>query len=146
MFKSKASTKNSSLTLICCGWLQAVWLQSLLLEGRHPESNQSIIPSWIIQDVVRPQLPSSPFPDWPEMSSPMYGFGQWVYTYRGHSIIGHYGAHVGQKFFFFRLPGEKIGVAVMANDEQLGYEFCAAAVWRIFDELLGMEAVDFKTR
>jgi hypothetical protein len=39
-----------------------------------------------------------------------------------------------------------IGVAVMCNDDEFGDMFNEVAKWRIIDDLLGLDPVDFKTR
>lgn len=67
--------------------LQATWLKVLLLQGRSPSSNASVIPSSIISTAAKPYaIPHAPFTDWSEydlISPKTYGLAQEMYTYRG---------------------------------------------------------------
>lgn len=121
-------------------------MKTLLLNGRNPETDQQVIPQSILEDTVKPQIQMKSKSDDPEMTVPMYGLAQWTYKYRGFDVVEHTGAMPGQKSLIMRLPGKMIGVAIMVNDQQLGKLFNEVAKWRIIDDLLGLEPIDFKTR
>jgi hypothetical protein len=75
-----------------------------------------------------------------------YGFGQKMYTYRGHHVIEHGGADPGQMSQVARVPGAGIGVVVMVNDHEFGTGFHQVVQRMILDQLLGLEPVDWATR
>lgn len=95
---------------------------------------------------MKPHVAMKTKPEDPEMSSQMYGLGQEIYIYRGHQVIDHPGRAPGQKSYIIRLPDKMIGVAVMCNDDESGDMFNEVAKWRIIDDLLGLDPIDFKTR
>lgn len=125
---------------------QVIWLKMLLLNGRNPETDEQVISQSILEDTVKPQIKMKSKSDDPEMTVPMYGLAQWTYKYRGFDVVEYTGAMPGQKSLIVRLPGKMIGVAIMVNDQQLGKLFNEVAKWRIVDDLLGLEPIDFKTR
>jgi hypothetical protein len=118
----------------------------MLLNGEHPDTQKQIIPSWIFQDAIKPQVSIVPQPEDPEITKAFYGLAQMTSTYRVHKIIYHPGGMPGQRSAIIRLPDEMVGVAIMCNDDDLGDMFNEVAKWRIIDDLLGLDPVDFKTR
>ena len=125
---------------------QAIWLQTLLLDGRHPETDQSIIASSIIQDVREARVADTFIATEPETSASYYGMAQRTYTYRDHEVVEHGGQAIGQKSQIIRVLNEMVGVAVMVNDEQLGDTCVEVIKWMILDELLGLDPIDWRTR
>jgi hypothetical protein len=126
--------------------LQVIWLKTLLLNGRNPETDEQVIPQSILEDTVKPQIQMKSKSDDPEITVPMYGLAQWTYKYKGFDVVEHTGAMPGQKSLIMRLPEKMIGVAIMVNDQQLGKLLNEVAKWRIVDDLLALEPIDFKTR
>lgn len=87
----------------------------------------------------------------PELGVTTYGQGQVISTYRGHRVVYHLGNLSGNHSVVMRLPDHDIGVAVMANGgyeagayETRGVRFQVA--WRVLDDLLNLEPVDWKAR
>jgi hypothetical protein len=126
--------------------LQTVWLQTLLAMGSSPSTGEQVIPASIIEATIQPRLASMINPTDPETTVPYYGLAQSIYNYRGHRVIEHGGDVPGQKSQVIRLPDQLIGLAIMVNDEQLGDLYHAVAKWRIIDQLLGLEPIDFRSR
>lgn len=65
---------------------QAIWVHTLLLDGRHPETNETIIPKAAIDHITTGftiQPARAPYPDF---SAGMYGHGQMMHTYQGHQV------------------------------------------------------------
>lgn len=66
--------------------LQAVWLQTLLLNGRNPHTNATVIPDEVIQQVSQGITVISGRAPYPELSPQVYGAGQHGYSYQGHEV------------------------------------------------------------
>ena len=67
-------------------FLQATWLQVLILEGRDPVSDEQVIPSRAIQRAAQGVAVMAGHGSHPELSPKVYGAGQWVYSYRGYEV------------------------------------------------------------
>ncbi|KAJ9091787.1 hypothetical protein QFC21_007090 [Naganishia friedmannii] len=134
--------------VITSGKDMATWLKVLLLEGRSPTTNISVIPASAINACTKPYTaPPQPNPPNSDLLSPQtYGMGQSMYSYRGHNVIDHGGADPGMMSQIMRIPGDGLGVAVMVNDDAFGTMFTDAVRWRIVDHLLGLEPVNWRTR
>ncbi|KAJ8081127.1 hypothetical protein PM082_017969 [Marasmius tenuissimus] len=129
----------------------ATWLQSLLLLGEIPGSNETVIPSEVIEMTASGITPVSGGIPWPPaaqalVDSPMvYGGGQLISTYRGHRIVEHDGHVPGGQSRIARLPFENIGVALLMNDEDIGGDLNLIIQYRLLDEALGLEPFDWET-
>ncbi|KAJ7178172.1 beta-lactamase/transpeptidase-like protein [Mycena filopes] len=124
----------------------ATWLQTLLEEGRHPVSGETIIPEQVIRRVSSGITVAAPVAPFPEGSPVVYGGGQFRGTYRGFEYIEHGGSVTGFKSQITRIPTRNFGVAVLSNDESFGTEIVEATKFRIIDEFLGLEAIDWSER
>lgn len=62
------------------------WLQTLLLMGRHPVTNEQIIPETAILKAAEGVSVPTPFPEDPSVSPMLYGLGQVSYSYQGHYV------------------------------------------------------------
>jgi CubicO group peptidase (beta-lactamase class C family) len=79
----------------------------------------------------------------PESTRYAYGLGWLVGQYRGHRIVEHNGGVDGFLADCMMLPDDGIGVVVLTNF----WSFIGPAIaYRAFDELLGLEPVDWSTR
>lgn len=65
---------------------QSRWLQVLLLWGRDPDTNQSVIPEDVVKETAKGQTISVPSSEYPEYSPFVYGLGQQSYTYQGRQV------------------------------------------------------------
>ena len=82
----------------------------------------------------------------PELGIQTYGFGQMQWTYRGHHIIGHTGSIPGQKSILIRLVDDDFGVMLATNEEVFGISAVYSIPYRILDDYLGLEPIDWDTR
>ncbi|KAJ6588140.1 beta-lactamase/transpeptidase-like protein [Mycena capillaripes] len=114
----------------------AIWLQTLLSEGRHPVSGETVIPQEVIRRIAAGITVARPAAQFPELSPIVYGGGQSRGTYRGF----------GFKSQITRIPNQNFGVAVLSNDEPFGTEIIEAIKFRIIDEILNLEAIDWSAR
>ncbi|KAJ7639711.1 beta-lactamase/transpeptidase-like protein [Mycena polygramma] len=124
----------------------AIWLQALLLEGQHPVSGNTVIPTEVIRKVAAGITVASPVAQFPELSPMVYGGGQARGTYRGFGFIEHGGSVLGFKSQVTRIPDQNFGVAVLSNDEAFGTQIVEAIKFRIMDEVLNLEPIDWSAR
>lgn len=124
----------------------AVWLQTLLLEGVKPGTNESIIPADVVQKAAAGITVVSGESGLPELSPTVYGGGQVRGTYRGHEIIEHDGSVPGFNAIVSRLPFDNLGIAVLTNDDLFGSVIHEVIKFRLMDDALGLERVDWSAR
>ncbi|KAF7305423.1 Beta-lactamase class penicillin binding protein [Mycena chlorophos] len=124
----------------------AIWLQMLIGEGQHPVTKESVIPAEHIQRVASGVTVSVPVASYPELSPIVYGGAQSRGTYRGFEYIEHGGSVEGFKSQITRLPSKGFGVAVLSNDDSLGFEIAETVKFRLIDEFLGLEPIDWVAR
>ncbi|KAF8316077.1 beta-lactamase/transpeptidase-like protein [Clavulina sp. PMI_390] len=127
----------------------ATWLQTLLLEGKHPlPPHDQIIPSALVKRLARGVTPMSsslalPYPD---VSIKSYGGGgQWMYAYQGTNIVEHNGGWFGWLSLFSRAPREGLGIAVLTNWDE-GAHVMEAIKYRLYERALGLNSVDWSAR
>jgi hypothetical protein len=120
----------------------------LLLEGRSPRTNETIVPSSVIQATRTPYtiFPETGTPQRPYIDAKTYGLGQLIYDYRHHELIEHWGAVPGQMSRILRVPGKGLGLVVMANDNEFGVTFIKVVQHMLLDHLLGLAPLDWKKR
>lgn len=139
-------------------------------------TGKQILPPSVLKAIYTPRSVTAPgsMPgfglnkEWPEVSTGMYGLGQWTYHYRGHKVcvlldpgilwpviipsLTSIDMRVPVRFPGFRsavvhLPDDGFGVAILANDDTLGgLAAWVALKFRIVDELLGLNTIDWKSR
>lgn len=126
---------------------QATWLKMLLLNGRSPTTNETIVPPSIITATRTPHIIlSEPTVQDPYISGKTYCLGQCLYTYRGIRVMDHFGSIPGQMSQVLRVPEAGLGVVVMANDNEFGSTFTEMVGYMVLDQVLGLEPVDWKAR
>ncbi|ESK87477.1 beta-lactamase [Moniliophthora roreri MCA 2997] len=132
----------------------AVFLQTLLLNGQNPSTGETIIPAGVIDAVTTGITVAEDMniikalgpPEVKSLFSPtVYGAGQTTSTYRGHVVIQHGGDVPGFHSQVSRLPYDKLGVAVLLNDNEFGAYMRDVLVYGIIDRALGLEPVDLTT-
>ncbi|KAJ9118534.1 hypothetical protein QFC22_003753 [Naganishia vaughanmartiniae] len=126
----------------------APWLKMLLLGGRSPQTNETVVPLAAIEKTSTAYTVAHQNHEWdfPESGKITYGMAQQMSMYRGHRLIEHTGTIPGQSSRVVRIPGSNIGIAVMANDYEFGFHFVMAASYRIIDHMLGMEPINWERR
>lgn len=85
-------------------------------------------------------------PHYPYVGRKSYGLGQFIYDYRGHRVVDHYGAVPGQMSRVLRVMEKGLGIVVMANDNEYGLRFTEIVQYMILDHVLGLKALDWKAR
>ncbi|KAJ7581524.1 beta-lactamase/transpeptidase-like protein [Mycena floridula] len=126
----------------------SIWVSMLLNNGSHPDTNETIVPSEVIQHVATGVTVSQGRAQYPEFSPKVYGCGQWRYTYQGHEIIEHGGSNPGYKVVLSqvtRFPNDGVGVIVLSNDEN-GASLVETVRWRLSEDILGLERIDWESR
>ncbi|KAG5649688.1 hypothetical protein H0H81_002495 [Sphagnurus paluster] len=132
------------------------WLSTLLNDGVVPHSNKTLIPIEVLARLETGVAVSEGKASYPELSPKVYGPAQWRYSYRGHEIVEHGGNNPGFKTQVARLPNlagkiprfpnaTGLGVAVFSNDAD-GSAVLESVKWRIVDDLLGLETIDWYSR
>ncbi|KAI5886361.1 beta-lactamase/transpeptidase-like protein [Schizophyllum commune H4-8] len=119
---------------------------SLLLEGRNPRTNASVIPADVIRKVASGITVDTGAAPYPELGPVVYGGGQMRSTYRGHEYIEHGGSVPGYRTQIIRFPNEKFGLAVLVNDDTYGTQMHEVIKWRIVDAHLGLQPIDWSGR
>ncbi|KAI4522915.1 beta-lactamase/transpeptidase-like protein [Schizophyllum commune Loenen D] len=124
---------------------------SLLLEGRNPRTNESVIPADVIRKVASGITVDTGAAPYPELGPVVYGGGQMRSTYRGHGEIfvdpsKHGGSVPGYRTQIIRFPNEKFGLAVLVNDDTYGTQMHEIVKWRIVDAHLGLQPIDWGGR
>uniref|UniRef100_A0A0W0FML0 Beta-lactamase-related domain-containing protein n=1 Tax=Moniliophthora roreri TaxID=221103 RepID=A0A0W0FML0_MONRR len=126
----------------------AIWLQTLLLWGKHPQTGEVIIPEEVLRTVASGVTVADSglegIPSAQAVLSPsVYGGGQLASSYRGHYVIEHGGGVNGAHSIVARLPFDNIGVAVLTNDDDIGPIIREIIKYRLIDEALGLEPYDW---
>lgn len=110
------------------------WLIAQLDSGRYDGSQ--VIPFSAIRRTRQPQSilgrNSNPFD---RNSFGLYGMGWNIEDYRGREVVSHTGGVDGFVTSVTLLPGEKLGVVVLTNNDNNG--FYTSLKWEIIDAFLG---------
>ena len=115
------------------------WLQELL-------DPQILPPSAVLRCRTPLSVMNGSPPKYPELSVAAYGFGQMVSHYRGHQVVWHTGGIPGHMSRILRLPDRDIGVGIATSDDLWGSTFHEVASYRILDDLLHLEPIDWEQR
>ncbi|KAF8309917.1 beta-lactamase/transpeptidase-like protein [Clavulina sp. PMI_390] len=123
----------------------ATWVHALLLNGRNPSTNVSVLPEGILRHVTSGYAIYSRQPSWPETGPSMYGHGQIMTHYQGHRLIEHGGATPGFRTQISRFPDDDLGIIILSNSETASYPN-EIIKFRIAEEYLGLKQIDWSTR
>ncbi|KAJ7067221.1 beta-lactamase/transpeptidase-like protein [Mycena amicta] len=123
----------------------SMWVAMLLNKGRHPLTNETVIPEDVVDHVATGVSVSAGKTSFPELSPKVYGCGQDRYSYRGHEIIEHGGSNPGFKTQVARFPNDNLAVVVLSNDENGGH-IMESVKWWIADRAFGLESIDWAKR
>ncbi|TFK70844.1 beta-lactamase/transpeptidase-like protein [Pluteus cervinus] len=122
------------------------WLQVLLLNGLHPTTNETVIPSQVVDMVSTGYSIAEPKAEFPELSPSVYGGGLFRESYRGYEMIEHGGRDIGYLSWILRIPSKGLGVAILMNDDLFGYYLMHTIGYYIVDKALGLEPIDWNGR
>ncbi|KAF8626617.1 hypothetical protein AX15_004784 [Amanita polypyramis BW_CC] len=123
----------------------SVWMSMLLNNGRHPNTNETVVPEGVLEHVSRGFMVTEGKASYPELSPKVYGSGQKRYSYRGHEIIEHPGHNPGFQSLVSRYPNDNLAIAFLSNDDNANW-LIEAVKWRITDEILGLNEIDWDSR
>ncbi|KAJ6599954.1 beta-lactamase/transpeptidase-like protein [Mycena vulgaris] len=124
----------------------ARWLQMLILNGQHPETDTTIVPAAVIHEVAKGVMVYDGFAEEPELSATVYGGGQIQSSYRGHVMVEHGGDFSGFHSQITRFLADGLGIAVLTNDDTFGALFREVIKYRIADQAFGLDPVDWNSR
>ncbi|KAJ7024026.1 beta-lactamase/transpeptidase-like protein [Mycena alexandri] len=123
----------------------ATWVAMLLNKGRHPTTNETVVPEDVVEHVATGVSVARGKAAYPELSPVVYGCGQDISSYRARVIIEHGGSNPGFKTQVTRFPNDNLGVIVLSNDEN-GNHIMETVKWRIVDHIFGLEPIDWAQR
>jgi CubicO group peptidase (beta-lactamase class C family) len=89
------------------------WIQMQLAGGIY--ENQALINATTLQELHAPQVIVPGAPETKETLLYAYGIGWGILSYRGHYFVSHDGVSDGFTSVVGLLPGENIGIIVLAN-------------------------------
>ncbi|KIK51282.1 hypothetical protein GYMLUDRAFT_208774 [Collybiopsis luxurians FD-317 M1] len=124
----------------------SVWVAMLLGNGRHPFTNETIVPENVIKHAAEGVTVVDGDPQYAEIGPVVYGAGQERYTYRGHEIIEHGGSNPGFQTQVTRLPHDNLGIIILSNDEEFGTTIYQIVIRRLLDHVLNLPPIDWKAR
>ncbi|KAF8318973.1 hypothetical protein DL93DRAFT_2075226 [Clavulina sp. PMI_390] len=123
----------------------AVWLQSLLLNGRNPKTGEAVIPAQAIIRSKSGVVAAIPNPRSPELSVTVYGGAQAQFAYQGHNIIEHNGGWRGWWSMISRAPDDGLGIAVLTNWDD-GAFVSEIVKWHLYEKAWGIPHIDWSSR
>ncbi|ESK85499.1 beta-lactamase [Moniliophthora roreri MCA 2997] len=149
-FWYKEGGEDGSVMAGSCGVISsandvAIWLQTLLLGGKHPQTGEQVIPTEVLERLAIGVTIPIPLPTQPVLSPTVYGGGLMMNSYRGHNVIEHAGDTYGAHTQVTRLPSDNVGIAVLTNDEDVGQSIRDIIRYRLIDEALGLEPYDWNS-
>ncbi|KAH8826478.1 beta-lactamase/transpeptidase-like protein [Flagelloscypha sp. PMI_526] len=122
-----------------------VWLQTLILNGTHPTTNETIVPADVLGKLTTPIMKTDQiFPPNNDTSDVYYGGGRWMYQYRGEDLQEHDGEITGFTSTISMLPNRHVAVAILSNSLE-NRALVPVIKFRILDSLMGLEPSDWKT-
>ncbi|KIJ23098.1 hypothetical protein M422DRAFT_107763, partial [Sphaerobolus stellatus SS14] len=122
------------------------WLQTLILMGQHPITNENIILKAAIDKAAEGALVMQPSPADPSMSPIGYGLVQLSFSYQGYYIVEHDGATVGHYTIISWAPFDGVGIAILTNALPPGGSPLQELVkWRIYEKALGLKHIDWES-
>lgn len=118
------------------------YLQLHLGDGKV--DGQQIVSASVLREMRMPQISDRAPPRDPEFTGMQYGMGLFLSSYRGHRHVYHGGNIDGFTSFISYLPEDGVGVVMLSNLG--GSQLRDIIPYRIYDQLLGMEQIDWSGR
>ncbi len=118
------------------------WVQMNLNEGRF--ADKQVVSADSLRELHKPAVVMPVDMPWEETKLVGYGLGWVVEDYRGHRVVWHNGGIDGFKSVVSLVPGQRLGVVVLAN--RFPSEAPETIAYRIVDELLGLDSIDWGRR
>ncbi|KAJ7774038.1 beta-lactamase/transpeptidase-like protein [Mycena metata] len=146
------STISGAGGLLSTATDMARWLQMLISNGQHPTKNATIVPAAVFDKLatgVTVWVGNDDFGQFPgatELSPAVYSGAQSRIAYRGHDMLEHEGALPGYHSRITRFPFDNAGIAILTNDDAFGPLLKEVIKFRLADEILGLEPIDWNSR
>jgi len=118
------------------------YVQMHMQKGKFGE--KQLISAGFATQMQSPQTVVPGDPQFPELGATSYCMGLTYSTYRGRRLIGHGGAIDGFNALVSWMPGEKIGLVILAN--RSGAVILNTLSRYIYDRLLGLDVIDWSAR
>ncbi|KAI0774853.1 beta-lactamase/transpeptidase-like protein [Trametes elegans] len=118
------------------------WLATLLNRGVDPNTNTTIVPKSTFANMTatRP-IQNDALAAGPEDPPvPSYGMGWFRLAHKGHDVVWHFGAIPGFSLLVAFLPGDNLGIVILANMDEKQDENMSI-LFRVIDEALGLPRV-----
>lgn len=125
---------NPAGSIYSCAADMARWLSFCLDESTRE----------IVRETWKPVIPVDDESPWPESFPVGYAMGWMVESYRGHRVLRHGGGIDGFSSHVAIIPEQRIGVAVLANQD--GSSLPIVLVRAVLDDLLGLDPIDWSQR
>ncbi|WP_263704962.1 serine hydrolase [Bacillus thuringiensis] len=122
----------------------ANWVLLHLNKGKF--GNHELISPELLQQLFTPHnsIPDQPALSLPESPLNSYGLGWFISAYRGYKMIHHGGNIDGFSAFVSFMPNENVGLVILTNAGGTLLPIYLAN--QIYDELLGLETIDWHKR
>jgi CubicO group peptidase (beta-lactamase class C family) len=125
----------------------AKWVMLNLNKGRF--GGMTVVSEAAMREIQNPQMVIKDtffnvLHDFPELSSPSYGMGWFITSYRGHTLLHHGGGIDGFTAMVSIMPREKTGLIILTNLEGRFVPF--TVMFNIYDRLLGLDQVAWDQR
>lgn len=114
------------------------WMQELLCP--------QIIPKYLIDKCSKPIITTGHQFKFPECKDQAYGMAQVSQTYQCQPMVYHQGAHPGQYSSKYRMPESDLVISLMINCADEDFKFSQTVVFRVLDQILGLETIDWEGR
>lgn len=114
------------------------WVAFNLLRGKA--GGQTLIEGATLQEIHSPQMALQAAPERKDISSPSYGMGWFVRTYRGHRQIYHGGGIDGFVTSVTMFPDEELGIVAFDNR---GSGLAELLSRHAADRVLGLDRIDW---
>jgi CubicO group peptidase (beta-lactamase class C family) len=115
-----------------------------MLIGRGTFEGKEILSRGDVNEMTSQKIVVNEGDIYKEFGSAQYGMGLRITTYRGRKLVHHGGALRGLSASLSFLPEEKIGVFVAVNCSDSSLP--SVLTYRAFDQLLGLEPIDWSKR
>ncbi|HFK1763371.1 penicillin-binding protein [Bacillus wiedmannii] len=122
----------------------ANWVLLHLNKGKF--GDHELISPGLLQQLFTPHnsIPDQPALSLPESPLNSYGLGWFISAYRGYKMIHHGGNIDGFSAFVSFMPNENVGLVILTNAGGTLLPIYLAN--QIYDELLGLESIDWHKR
>jgi hypothetical protein len=117
---------------------------AILQLGKGNVGEQQIVSEANLELMHTAQTPIGGPGEFKEIGPESYGMGWVITSYRGHRNVWHNGGIDGFYAMLTMLPEKELAVVILTN--RLGQPVPEIVAYKIYDQLLGLDAIDWGTR